>query len=396
MTDSNTDPDEGFRFEARRWIEENFPTSMAYANPQVYLGDPVFAAGHDDFQFWRRRVVDRGWGAASWPVEYGGAGLDIAKERIIAQEMTAIGAFNPIRGNGLMMLGPTLLEYGTEAQKAFHLPPIARGEVRWCQGFSEPGAGSDLAALQTKCVDMGDHWLVNGQKIWTSDANHSQWCFCLVRTDTSRKQGGISFLLIDMRSPGIDARPITLISGSTHFCEVFFDDVRVPKDNIVGRVNEGWTIAKRLLQHERDGLSAGRGEGTSLAELAKTYIGVDAEGRIDDPDLRSRLIRHGMRARAFTMTMQRAVAEMRSGAKPGSVVSVLKNLGSDVAQERTELTVEILGSLGLGWTGEAYRDREREAVRAWLHSRAFSIYGGSYEIQSNIVAKRVLGLMDHQ
>jgi alkylation response protein AidB-like acyl-CoA dehydrogenase len=199
-----------------------------------------------------------------------------------------------------------------------------------------------------------------------------------------------------MRSPGIDARPITLISGSTHFCEVFFDDVEVPKENLVGRVNEGWNIAKRLLQHERDGLSAGRGEGASLSDLARTYVGVDAEGRIDDPDLRGRLIRHAMRARAFTMTMRRMATDIQLGVRPGALVSVLKNLGSEVAQERAELIVEILGPRGLGWSGEAYRDTELDAVRAWLHSRAFSIYGGSYEIQSNIIAKRVLGLMDHQ
>ena len=392
MSDCEALHDEPFRIEARRWLEVNFPSGLAYKNPQAFLGNPALAAGHHDFQLWRSRIVERSWGTPSWPAVYGGAGLGIGEERIIAEEMARIGAFNPVRGYGLMMLGPTLLEFGTDAQKMRHLPPISRGDVRWCQGFSEPGAGSDLAALQTKCVDMGDHWRVTGQKIWTSDANHADWCFALVRTDTGRKQGGISFLLIDMRSPGIEARPITLISGSTHFCEVFFDDVKVPKENLVGEVNQGWTIAKRLLQHERDGLSIGRGEGADLAELARLHVGVDADGRIDDPDLRTRLIRHAMRARAFTMTTHRLAVEIRSGEKPAALVSVLKNLGSEVAQERAELIVEILGARGLGWTGEAYREDELEAVRAWLHSRAFSIYGGSYEIQSNIVAKRVLGL----
>ncbi|MGC4250651.1 MAG: acyl-CoA dehydrogenase family protein, partial [Sphingobium sp.] len=304
--------------------------------------------------------------------------------------MTAIGAFNPIRSFGTMMLGPTLLEYGNEEQKLEHLPPIAGHEQRWCQGFSEPGAGSDLASLQTRCVDMGDHWLVDGQKIWTSGADQADWCFALVRTDTSRKQGGISFLLIDMKSPGVEARPIVLISGSTHFCEVFFNDVKVPKGNLVGEVNQGWTIAKRLLQFERNSLSEVKAEITSLAPLAHRHVGTDALGRIDNPDLRARMIRNAMRHEAYMATVRRFGQESKSGAD--TAISALKNLWSEIIQQRSELLVELLGSNGLGWAGAGYAEDELEATRAWLHSKAFSIYGGSYEVQNNITAKRTLGL----
>jgi alkylation response protein AidB-like acyl-CoA dehydrogenase len=216
-------------------------------NGLVFQNNAHVAAANPDFQRWRVAMGDKGWGVPTWETRYGGAGLSAAQAKVIAEEMTAIGAFNPIRSYGTMMLGPTLLEFGTEEQRLAHLPPIARHELRWCQGFSEPGAGSDLASLQMKCADKGDHWLVSGQKIWTSGADQADWCFALVRTDTSAKQGGISFLLIDMKSPGVDPRPIVLISGSTHFCEVFFNDVAVPRGNLVGQINQGWTIAKRLL-----------------------------------------------------------------------------------------------------------------------------------------------------
>ncbi|MBL4801066.1 MAG: acyl-CoA dehydrogenase family protein, partial [Emcibacter sp.] len=252
------------------------------------------------------------------------------------------------------------------------------------------GAGSDLASLKTKCEDKGDHWLVNGQKVWTSFANHSHWCFCLVRTDTSVKHAGISFLLIDMNSPGINVRPIDLISGITHFCEVFLNDVKVPKENLVGKINDGWKIAKRLLQHERSGLSTVRRSGPNLIDLAKKYIGTDAQGRIDDPDLRSRLIDHAVRTQSYQLTLKRISEET----SPNSAVSVIKNLGAAIEQNRTELAIEILGNLGLGWQGEGYKDEDIEATRAWLYSKAFSIYGGSHEIQNNIAAKRVLGLPD--
>ena len=288
-----------------------------------------------------------------------------------------------------MMLGPTLLEFGDEAQKRRHLPPIARGELQWCQGFSEPGAGSDLASLRLRCEDKGDHWLLNGQKIWTSYAHHSDWCFALVRTDTSVKHLGISFLLVDMKSPGIEVRPIKLINGISHFCETFFNDVRVPKDALVGQVNHGWSIGKRLLQHERSGLSAQRGAKAKthdLVELAAQYLPAD------ETDLRSRIADYLIQDHAYRLTLERRAAEAEAGQSPGTPLSVLKNVGSDVGQARAELAVELAGLNSLGWAGEGYAPLELELTSHWLHSKCYSIYGGSYEVQNNITARRELGL----
>ena len=380
-----------FRADVAEWLSANFPRSLAHKTAQHFWASASTKVD-PDFDLWLSRVVEKRWSAPTWPQEYGGGGLSKKHAKIIAEEMARIGAFDPNRTYGAMMLGPTLLEFANEEQKRRFVPPIARGEARWCQGFSEPGAGSDLASLQTKCADMGDHWLVNGQKIWTSGADKADWCFCLVRTDKSRKQGGISFLLIDMKSPGVEARPIELISGASHFCEVFFTDVRVPKENMIGEINEGWSIAKRLLQFERDSFANGREETSSLAEMAKRYLGTDDRGRIADPELRLRLVSNAIRARAYAQTLVRAAAEAKANGGIGPANSALKNLGSDISQERLELVVEICGARGLGWDGDAYEAEELEATRSWLYSRAFSIYGGSYEIQKNITAKRVLNL----
>lgn len=382
---------QSFRQEARAWLRANFPPSLTNAPSIHFVSDRHAAESNADWCLWRERMAEKRWGVPTWEPRYGGAGLSEAQAKIIGQELAAIGGFNPIRSYGTMMLGPTLLEYGSEEQKLEHLPFIATNERRWCQGFSEPGAGSDLASLQTKCIDMGDHWLVSGQKIWTSGADQADWCFALVRTDTSRKQGGISFLLIDMKSEGIETRPIVLISGSTHFCEVFFNDVKVPKGNLVGEVNQGWAIAKRLLQFERNSLSDVKAEITPLAPLAHEYCGTDSMGRIDNPDLRVRMVRNAMRHEAYLATVARLTREAKSGG-PSNGVSALKNLWSGIIQERAELLVELMGANGLGWSDEHYTDAEREATRAWLHSKAFSIYGGSYEVQNNITAKRTLDL----
>ena len=389
---------ETFRAEAREWIAANFPASLRKKSPMLYMGgDPAIGAADPDFEAWRKAMGAKGWGVPTYPAAYGGGGLSREQNKVLQQELTAAGAWNPIGGMGTMMFGPTLLEYGSEEKKHQHIPGSARGEVRWCQGFSEPGAGSDLASLSTRCEDMGDHWLVNGQKIWTSGAQYADMCFCLVRTDRNNKHEGISFLLIDMRSPGVEVRPILLISGVSPFCETFFTDVKVPKENLVGPLNGGWTIAKRLLQHERAGLSGGgaRGMGPDLATPAKKYVGVDEQGRIDDPDLRARLIAHTAKAKAFALTLQRTAAESKGGG-PSSATSILKNAGSTLAQERHELALEIMGHQGLGWEGDGFDRTELEAVRGWLGGKAFSIYGGSHEIQNNIIAKRILGLLDHQ
>jgi alkylation response protein AidB-like acyl-CoA dehydrogenase len=345
----------------------------------------------------------KGWGTPTWPAEYGGGGLSRAEARVLAEEMARIGARNPIGGMGVMMFGPTLLEYGNEAQKKAHIPPIVHGEVNWCQGFSEPGAGSDLASLQTRCEDKGDHWLVNGSKIWTSGAQWADMCFCLVRTDSAKKHEGISFLLIDMKAPGVEVRPIKLIAGASPFCETFFTDVKVPKENLVGPLNGGWTIAKRLLQHERSGLSGGGGGGGgggmfgvggSVPDLAKTYVGVDDKGRIADSDLRTRISAHDMERRAFQLTAIRMMTEARSNQGPSTATSIMKNAGTKVGQDQAELTLEIMGAQGLGWEGEGFTSDELAAVRGWLGGKATTIFGGSYEIQNNIISKRILGLPD--
>jgi alkylation response protein AidB-like acyl-CoA dehydrogenase len=388
---------EVFRAEARDWLKENFPPALK-GRGALMVAEGL-APARPDFKTWAQAMGGRGWGTPTWPAAYGGGGLSAAQAKVLQQEMNAIGAWNPIGGMGVMMFGPTLLEYGTEAQKQLHIPPIVRGELRWCQGFSEPGAGSDLASLQTRCEDKGDHWLVNGQKVWTSGAQWADWCFCLVRTDTSKKHEGISFLLIDMKTPGVEVRPIRLISGNSPFCETFFTDVKVPKENLVGPLGGGWSIAKRLLQHERSGLAGGGGRGMGgppLPELAKTYLGVDAEGRIDGADLRGRIAHNDMEARAFQLTALRSMAESRSNQGPTAATSIMKNAGTKVQQDRAELTLEVMGTAGLGWEGEGFKPEELAAVRTWLGGKATTIYGGSAEIQSNIISKRILDLPDPQ
>ncbi|ODT85983.1 acyl-CoA dehydrogenase family protein [Phenylobacterium sp. SCN 70-31] len=388
---------DAFRAEARDWLEANYPRSLR-DDPKA--GERAQQGGFKptgDHLLWKQRMAEKGWGCPTWPKAYGAGGLSPAEARVLQQEMDRIGAYNPMVGMGLSMFGPTLLEYGTEAQKQRHIPPIVRGELRWCQGYSEPGAGSDLASLQTKCEDVGDHWKVNGQKIWTSGAQWADWCFCLVRTDTSRKHEGISFVLINMHQPGVEVRPIRLIAGSSPFCETFFTDARVEKDDMVGPLNGGWTIGKRLLQHERSGQGGSRMAGAgavTLQALAKTYVGEDAQGRIADPDLRTRIARHQIDQRAHLLTVARAAAEAKGNSNPSATTSVMKNSSTWVGQERAELLVEIMGHQGLGWEGEGFEREELDAVRGWLSGKAWTIFGGSQEVQSNIVSKRILGLPD--
>ncbi|MEW5687064.1 MAG: acyl-CoA dehydrogenase family protein [Pseudomonadota bacterium] len=390
---------EAFRAEVRSWVEANFPASLkGKPNPMMReeRGNPPSA----DQEAWRKAVGEKGWGTPTWPAAYGGGGLSGAQARVIQGEFARAGAYNPIGGMGVMMFGPTLLEYGTEAQKQEHIPPIVRGDLQWCQGFSEPGAGSDLAALQTKCEDKGDHYEINGQKIWTSGAQYADWCFCLVRTDTSKKHEGISFVLFTMHQPGVEVRPIPLIAGNSPFCETFFTNARAEKKDLVGPLNGGWTIAKRLLQHERSGLSGAGGGGgmygiaKTLDVLAKEYVGVDEKGRIDDTDLRMRLVTNAMNWRAFQQTAMRAMAESKGNSGPSAATSIMKNAGTWLMQERAELTLEIMGHQGLGWEGDTFTKDELMAVRGWLGGKATTIYGGSQEVQSNIISKRILGLPD--
>jgi alkylation response protein AidB-like acyl-CoA dehydrogenase len=316
-----------------------------------------------------------------------------------------IGASNPMplaTGMGVTMVGPTILEYGTEDQKQLHIPRICRGEVFWSLGYSEPNAGSDLASLATRADDAGDHWVVNGQKTWTSGADVSDWCGVLVRTDfKAEKRDGISFLMMDMNQPSIETRPIRLIGGASPFCETFFNDARAEKNEMLGDLNAGWTVGKRLLQHERasrTGATSGFGGGGSrkpLREVAKDYVGVDADGRLADADLRARLTAHMMDAKAHSLTIRRIMAEARGNAKVSATASILKNAAATVAQQRAELTLELMGHNGLGWEGDGFTADEVSAVRGWLSGKAMSIYGGSFEIQNNIIAKNILGLPEN-
>ncbi len=399
--ETGTDPIDAFRQEARAWLAANFPPALKGKDNAMSALDGPSELSPDEVA-WKTAMGAKGWGVPTWPKQYGGGGLSRAKARVLGEEMARIGASNPIGGMGVMMFGPTLLEYGSEEQKNEHIPAIAKGEVRWCQGYSEPGAGSDLASLQTFAEDRGDHYVINGQKTWTSGGQWADKCFAIVRTDKTRKHEGITFVLIDMNAPGVEVKPIKLISGASPFCETFFTDVKVPKRDRVGEEGQGWTIGKRLLQHERNSLSGGGSSagrmfaGVPLSQLAKKYRGTDAEGRIADADLRMRIVRHEMDQRAFLLTLRRAAQEAKSNQGPSAATSIMKNVGARIMQDRAELAIEIMGMAGLGWEGEGFAEDELAQTRTWLWGKAVSIYGGSSEIQNNVIAKRILGMLDHQ
>jgi alkylation response protein AidB-like acyl-CoA dehydrogenase len=396
---------DAFRAEVKTWLAANYPTELrdpkARVDPEAMWGGRAMAGSDDPQITWMRRLAQKGWTAPTWPREYGGGGLAADEARIIDKEIAAGGYRAPLASFGLWMLGPVLLEYASEAQKREHLPKITGGDIRWCQGYSEPGAGSDLASLATRCEDAGDHWLINGQKIWTSYANKADWCFCLVRTDTAKKHEGISFVLIDMATSGVETRPIKLISGDSPFCETFFTDVKIPKENLVGRLNGGWEIAKRLLQYERQNISGGFGAGGGaggsagdLGEIAKRYVGVDESGVVADADLRGRVTRNKMDFQAFYLTLGRIAAESRASNGPSAATSIIKYAAATLAQERSELMIEAMGAQGLGWEGEGFAPAELVASHGWLRSKGNSIEGGTSEVNVNVVAKRVLGLPD--
>ncbi len=350
-------------------------------------------------------MAGRGWTAPTWPTKYGGGGLTNEQAEILAEELKAHQLPPPLVGFGLTMIGPTLLHFGNEQQKAEHLPKICRGEVRWCQGYSEPGAGSDLASLQTRAVRDGDHFIINGSKIWTSSADQADWIFALVRTDphARTKQEGITFILIDMESPGVSTRPIKLISGDSPFCETHFVDVRVPEINVVGEVGAGWKIAKALLGHERSMLADileelsmstdSQQSRTTLSELAKQHIG-EVNGKIRDEVVRNRVAGIEMDAQAFSLTIRRTRDAAEAGQPPGPETSIFKVYGTELSQRRSELMVRILGPQALGWEGPGFDEFDLATTRTWLKSRTETIGGGTSEIQLNVIAKRVLGLPD--
>ena len=389
---------EAFRTATRAWLEENCPESMRtpMAADEYPGGGRRARFKNPDTKVWMERCAAKGFTVPTWPEAYGGAGLDVSEAQILRQEMQRIKARTPLVGMGLSMIGPALLEFGTDEQKAEHLPKIASGEIWWCQGYSEPNSGSDLASLQTRAVSDGDEYVINGQKIWTSGADNADWIFCLVRTDPSApKHNGITFILFDMDQPGVSVKPIKLISGLSPFCETFFEDARALKSNVVGRVNEGWTVAKRLLQYERTMIGGGDGGNTRtpIAEVAKTYLGKTGE-KLADPEIRQEITQHAMDDRAFGLNVRRTLEESQSTKAPSFVSSMFKLYGTEQNKKRSELLLKAMGSQMLGWQGEGFEVDELDATRAWLRAKANSIEGGTSEVQLNIIAKRVLSLPD--
>ncbi len=387
-----------FRAEARAWLDENCPPG-ARGPGQIPTGSTKIKIEDSDVKLWLDRMAEKGWTVPMWPKEYGGADLSKAEYLVLIEEMQAIGARSPLAGMGTGLIGPTLLDFGTEDQKQRHLPPIARGEVAWCQGYSEPGAGSDLASLQTRAVLEGDHFVINGQKIWTSGAQYADWMFILVRTDPDvPKHEGISFMLLPMDQEGVNVRPIRLISGESPFCESFFDNAMAEKRDLIGELNRGWTVGKRLLQHERSGITtlaggAQRSRGPGLPDVAKRYLG-ETDGKIADKDFRQRVLDQQMNSHAMRLTQKRTVEETEEAKTPGPQTSMFKYYMSRSQQNALDLSRDIRGSQGLGWEGEDFSASEIGSMREFLSSRAMSIYSGSNEIQLNIIAKRVLGLPD--
>jgi alkylation response protein AidB-like acyl-CoA dehydrogenase len=390
---------DNFRQEVKEWLEQNCPPSMKKgADPEIPV-DEVWGGRkavykNPDSKVWLERMGSKGWTMPTVPKEYGGGGLSKEEVKVLNEEMFMIGTRSPLLSFGIWMLAPVLLEYGTEAQKKEHLPKIIKGEIRWCQGYSEPGSGSDLASLATKAEDKGDHFLVNGQKVWTSYADKADWIFALVRTGPMEpKHDGISFLLIDMETEGVSTKPITLISGKSPFCETFFDDVKASKDNLIGELNNGWTIAKALLQHERAfisnfGLASAMGSGKDLVSIAKKHVG-EKDGKINNGFYRSEIASHKIKEHAFGLTLKRAGDE---GGKASATASMFKLYGTEHNKKRHELMVAAMGTDGIAWDGDEFDQEDKDLTRAWLRTKGNSLEGGTSEVQLNVISKRVLGL----
>ena len=385
---------EAFRKETRNWLDENCPPEMrkpVETEDDVYWGGRNASFKNDAQKQWFEACRDRGYTVPGWPEAYGGAGLSPAKAKVLREEMARINARPPLSSFGIWMLGPALLHFGTEGQKQRFLNEIARGEIRWCQGYSEPGSGSDLVSMQTFGEDKGDHWIVNGQKIWTSYADNADWIFCLVRTDKSNKYQGITFMLFDMTNDGVSTKPIKLISGNSPFCETFMDDVKVPKsygDDIpgyVGEINRGWDVAKYLLGHEREMISAtgGGDRATSLGAVASR------QGSID-PVLRAEIAMFDVDALAFTAMSEKFLDEAKAGKGHPAQPNMLKYAGTELNKRRHELVMAAGGSQTLEWESE--ETSGGKPARVWLRTKANSIEGGTSEVMLNVVAKRILEL----
>jgi alkylation response protein AidB-like acyl-CoA dehydrogenase len=384
-----TEEEEAFRSEVRDWIAQAMPEEMR----RKAQGDGHFTP--EDSATWHKILYDKGWVAPHWPQEHGGTGWDAARRFIFTEEMELSGA-PQLSVFGLSMVGPLIISFGTDAQKKRFLPKILSGEEFWCQGYSEPNAGSDLASLRTTAEDAGDHFIVNGQKTWTSYAQYADWIFCLVRTNPkAKKQAGITFLLIDLDSPGVEVNPMLTLGHTPAFCDTFFENVKVPKANVVGGVDQGWTMAKALLGHERTLLAMIGPCRKTLQNIKRIAAAKVVEGRpmLEDPAWRAKIARLEMRFRAHLMVSYRALADQQKGKMPGPESSILKLVGTKLVQEMTELAMEIMGEDALTWYNEGVCPPVEESIGPYFcYERAATIYGGSNEIQRNVIAKMILHL----
>ena len=392
---------ETFKQEVAQWLEANCPASMRrpIVSEEMVWGSSKLQFQSEDQKLWFERMRDRGWFAPSWPKEYGGGGLSPKEARILETEMARLGCRQPQYNLGVWMLGPVLVEVGTHEQKLEHIVPMMQGAQRWCQGFSEPNAGSDLASLKTSAKrvsdEQGEAYIVNGGKIWTSDGDKGDWMYALVRTSNEgKKQDGISFILIDMKSPGVTVKPIELISGKSSFCQVFFDDVRVPVRQLVGKEGEGWALAKKLLQHERAAMSKFTEGGAPSHDALKTALPymVDEQGQVNQPVLRDKLAAVLMDAQAFALTHRRVTEKALARKDVSGPSSIMKLVQTEQEVAKYELLELAMGLRGLGWEGDDFSADELDVCRAWLRSKSYTIAGGSSEVQLNIIAKRVLEL----
>lgn len=384
-----------FRAEVRAWLAANCPQEMrkpANEEGDICWGGRNWVFKNDAQRDWLHACAAKGYTVPDWPKAYGGAGLSAEQTKVLRSEMARIGARAPLSSFGIWMLGPALLHFGTEEQKLHYLPPIARGEIRWCQGYSEPGSGSDLVSLQSFGEDKGDHWLVNGSKIWTSYADKADWIFALIRTDKANKYQGITFMLFDMASPGVSTKPILLISGNSPFCETFFDNVAVPKTQFIGEVNRGWDVAKYLLGHEREMISGGGagGDMVSIGALYAQAIGKNAAGELDDPILRAEMAAFDTDVFAFRAMGERFMDMWKTGRAHPASSNMMKYAGTELNKRRHELVMSGAGSAGLEW--DSAESKGGSKPRGWLRTKANSIEGGTSEVMLNVIAKRILDL----
>ncbi|MCP1621591.1 acyl-CoA dehydrogenase family protein [Pseudomonas nitroreducens] len=390
-------PDElAFRDEVRHFLDSQLPKDIA---SKVRLGKHLNKGDH---QRWQRVLAEQGWYATHWPEEFGGTGWNAVQKHIFEEECAAFGAPRTIPF-GVNMVAPVIIRFGTPEQQAHYLPRILDGTDWWCQGYSEPGAGSDLASLKTRAVRDGDHYVVNGQKTWTTLGQHADWIFCLVRTDPeAQQQRGISFLLIDIQSPGITVRPIITLDGEHEVNEVFFDNVRVPVANLVGRENEGWTCAKYLLTYERTGLAGIGASKAVLAHLKQVASRELCDGRpmLEDPLFRAQVAEVEMQLMAIEMSTLRILAAAREGGVPGAESSILKVKGTEIRQAISHLLRKVLGPYALPFIEDEFElgsealhaDYSAAPASQYFNLRKLSIFGGSNEIQKNIVSKMILEL----